>query len=67
MEIEIIHQPRQFDIYGFSAIALEKDYAGTAFQLMDKMWQTVRKNALKNKGMNILSGCMNLTTRYLQE
>jgi effector-binding domain-containing protein len=53
MEIEIIHQPRQFDIYGFSAIALEKDYAGTAFQLMDKIWQTVRKNALKNKGMNI--------------
>ena len=41
------------DIYGFSGIAVNKDYAGTAFKLMDKMWQIVKSNNLKNKGLNI--------------
>lgn len=41
------------DIHGFSGTAIGKDYAGTAFKLMDRMWQVVKSNNLKNKGMNI--------------
>ena len=53
MQVEIINKIRQFDIYGFSGTAMNKDYAGTAFKLMDKMWQVVKSNNLKNKGLNI--------------
>ncbi len=53
MDIEIINKSLTLDIYGFSGNAINKDYAGTAFRLMDKMWQTVKANGLKNKGLNI--------------
>ena len=53
MNIEIIQKDLILDIYGFSGIAVNKDYSGTAFKLMDKMWQTVKSNNLKNKGLNI--------------
>jgi hypothetical protein len=53
MNIEIINKKRRIDIFGFSGTAIKKDYAGTAFKLMDKMWQTVKLNNLKNKGINI--------------
>jgi predicted transcriptional regulator YdeE len=53
MNVEIINEPLRLDIYGFSGIAINKDYAGTAFRLMDKMWKTVKSNNLKNKGLNI--------------
>ena len=53
MTIEIIEIPLELDVYGFSGIAINKDYAGTAFRLMDKMWQTVKANSLENKGRNI--------------
>jgi effector-binding domain-containing protein len=53
MNIEIINKTMKLDIYGFSGIALNKDYAGTAFRLMDKMWPIVKSNGLKNKGLNI--------------
>ena len=53
MNLEIFNDPFRLDIYGFSGIAINKDYAGTAFKLMDKMWQTVKSNNLKNKGLNI--------------
>ena len=53
MNLEIINEPLRLDIYGFSGIAVNKDYAGTAFKLMDKMWQTVKSKNLKNKGLNI--------------
>jgi effector-binding domain-containing protein len=53
MNLEIINEPLRLDIYGFSGIAINKDYAGTAFKLMDKMWQTVKSNNLKNRGLNI--------------
>ena len=53
MNVEIISQPLIIHIYGFSEIALNKDYVGTAFKLMDKMWQIVKSNNLKNKGLNI--------------
>ncbi len=53
MNLEIINKPLELTIYGFSDTALNKDYAGTAFKLMDKMWQTVKSNALRHKGLNI--------------
>lgn len=53
MRIEIITEPLQLNIHGFSGIAVNKDYAGTAFRLMDKMWKIVKSNNLKNKGLNI--------------
>jgi hypothetical protein len=53
MNVEIINKNFSLDIYGFSGTAINKDYAGTAFKLMDKMWQAVKTNNLKNKGINI--------------
>lgn len=53
MNVEIINQPFTLTIYGFSGVTANKDYAGTAFRLMDKMWQIVKSNNLKNKGINI--------------
>ena len=53
MKVDIIHKNLTLDIYGFSGIAINKDYAGTAFRLMDKMWQTVKAKELKTKRINI--------------
>ncbi len=53
MNIEIITKPLELAVHGFSGTAINKDYAGTAFRLMDKMWQAVKSNSLENKGMNI--------------
>ena len=53
MNLEIINKALRLDIYGFSGIAINEDYAGTAFRLMDRMWQIVKSNNLKNKGLNI--------------
>jgi hypothetical protein len=53
MNIEIISSVFEKNIFGFSGIAHNKDYVGTAFKLMDRMWQIVKSNGLKNKGLNI--------------
>src|ERR1700729_3522233 len=53
MDIEIINKSFKLDIYGFSGLAINKDHTGTAFKLMDKMWQAVKSNNLKNKGLNV--------------
>jgi hypothetical protein len=53
MDIEIINEPFILNISGFSGVAKNKDYAATAFSLMDKMWQIVKADKLKNKGLNI--------------
>ena len=53
MDLKIITAPLQLNIHGFSGIAVNRDYAGTAFKLMDRMWKTVKENKLKNKGLNI--------------
>ena len=42
MKVEIINKIFTLDIYGFSGIAVNKDYSGTAFKLMDKMWQIAK-------------------------
>ncbi len=53
MSIEIITENFQLDIYGFGGTVTNKDYTGTAFKLMGKMWEIIKANNLKNKGMNI--------------
>ena len=53
MNIEIITKPLILEVYGFSGTAVNKDYTGTAFKLMDKVWQTVKLHKLANKGLNI--------------
>ena len=53
MNLEIINKDLRLNIYGFSGVAVNKDYAGTAFKLSDKMWQTVKSHGLKHKGLNI--------------
>jgi len=53
MNIEIFTKKFQLDIYGFGGVAADKDYVGTAFRLSGKMWEIIKGNGLKNKGMNI--------------
>ena len=53
MNVEIINKNLSLNIYGVSGTVMNKDYAETAFKLMDKMWQIVKSNGLKNKGLNI--------------
>jgi hypothetical protein len=53
MDIEIITKNLQLDIYGFGSIAINKDYAVTAFKLSGRMWEIVKANGLKNEGKNI--------------
>ena len=53
MKVEIINKDLVIDIFGYSGTAINKDYAGMAFRLMDKMWQTVKSKQLKHKGINI--------------
>jgi hypothetical protein len=52
MNVEIRNHLHLF-VHGFSGTAIGKDYAGTAFKLSGKMWQIVKANNLKNKGLNI--------------
>ena len=54
MNVEIHNKDLTFGVHGFSGTAMNKDYAGTAFKLMDKMWQVVKSKNLKNKGLNCL-------------
>ena len=53
MNVEIISTPLSLDIYGCSGTAVGKDYAGTAFRLMERMWQAVKSNKLQHNGLNI--------------
>jgi effector-binding domain-containing protein len=53
MDIQIITTTLTLNIHGFSGTAINKDYAGTAFRLMDKMWNVIKTKGLMNKGLNI--------------
>ena len=53
MEIEIITQELKLAVFGFSGIAVNKNYKKAAFALMDKMWPLVKSKGLKHKGLNI--------------
>ncbi len=51
--MEIVESPFVLEIYGLGGIAVGKDYVGTAFGLSGKVWQLVKSNNLKNKGLNV--------------
>jgi len=53
MHVEIIEKELHLSLHGFSGTAMNKDYSGTALTLMGKMWEAVKSNKLKNKGLNI--------------
>ena len=53
MNVEIINIPFRLDIYGYSGVAPGKDNAATAFKLSGKMWEIVKANNLKSKGINV--------------
>ena len=53
MHVEIINTSLSLNMHGFSGMAINKDYAGTAFRLMDRMWKIVKSKNLENKGLNI--------------
>ena len=53
MNIDIITTDLRLTMFGFSGTAINKDYVGKVFELMDKMWQAVKSNGLENKGKNI--------------
>ena len=52
MEVEIITSNFQLKVYGFGGIAVDKDYAETAFKLSGKMWEHIKTCNIKNKGKN---------------
>ena len=53
MDVRIVDIPFHLQIHGFSGMAMNKNYAETAFTLSGKLWQTVRTWGLKTKGMNV--------------
>jgi len=53
MNIDIIEKEILIDLYGFSGMAIGKDYTGTAFRLMDKMWEIVKSKKLQHNGKNV--------------
>ncbi|MBS1563908.1 MAG: hypothetical protein JST39_05940 [Bacteroidetes bacterium] len=52
MEIQLIHHPLKLHVFGFGGIAVNKNYAATAFGLMDKVWPVIKSKGLKHKGLN---------------
>jgi hypothetical protein len=53
MNLEIISEPLRMELYGFSSTSHTKDYAATAYRLSNRLWETLKANSLKSKGMNI--------------
>jgi hypothetical protein len=53
MNLQILHEPISFHLYGCSGRATNNNYTETAFTLSGKMWQVVKAQDLKNKGMNV--------------
>lgn len=53
MTIEFITTELNLNISGFSGVAANKNYAGTAFALMDKIWPVIKSKGLKHQGLNI--------------
>jgi len=43
----------EFTIYGYGGFAPDKNWGEIGFGLMNRMWEKVKGNNLKNKGINI--------------
>lgn len=53
MPLEIISNKLQLEVYGFGAVAADKDYTSTAFRLSGRMWELVNAKKIPHKGKNI--------------
>ncbi len=53
MQVEIMDNRIDLELHGFTGTAINKDYAGMAFKLMDQLWKAIKTHGLKNKGMNV--------------
>src|SRR5258708_30805429 len=53
MDVSIINHPFNAKLYGFSGIAINKNWKETGFGLMNKMWERVRSKNLRHKGINV--------------
>lgn len=53
MDIQIMTEPFQREVYGLKDVAPNQDYVAKVFALSGKMWEIVRAHNLKNKGKNI--------------
>lgn len=53
MNLEILTKELHLPIHGFSGTVINNDSAGTAFQLMGRMWPIIKSQGLKHKGLNI--------------
>lgn len=53
MNVSIINNPFNAKLYGFSGIAINKNWKETGFGLMNKMWGQVKSGNLKNNGINV--------------
>lgn len=52
MALEIINEPFEVTLHGFSGKVLNKNYGGTGKPLMDAMWKEIKSGGIKNKGIN---------------
>ena len=52
MDIKILDEPLDFDLYGLSGGVANLDFAGTGKKLMDELWRRVREHGLPHKGKN---------------
>ena len=53
MPVSIINTPFTLDLYGFSGVAVNRNWKETGFGLMNNMWAQVKSKSLKNKGLNV--------------
>ena len=53
MNLQVLNVPFIKTIHGYSGTAVNKNYGQTAFKLSERVWQAVKGNNLKNKGLNI--------------
>lgn len=52
MEIEIVDQPIQFQLYGFSGYVEDNRFGEVGFRLMNEMWRVVKESSTANTGIN---------------
>ena len=53
MDVEISSNNFKLALYGISGTVVNNNWGDTGFRLMNKMWEKVRENNLKNKGINV--------------
>ena len=53
MQIEIIEKDFNLILYGVSGVSVNNNLGETGFRLMGKMWEKVKADNLKHKGINV--------------